>query len=98
MPLVHAFTDDEGRDYPASYWRLDNLAASRETMSAVFVFSGWASNAARLAGKRELPRRSVRVTGSAFVAIFGPAATVNVFDAGENAALLDPQFAGATKV
>lgn len=98
MPLQQSFTDAAGRDYAASYWRLDEVSASRASQRAAFVFTGWASNAARVAGRDPIGTRSVFVTGAAFLAIFGPAATVNVFSAAETAALADPQFAGATQV
>lgn len=72
--------------------------ASRSTLSAVFVLSGYVNLAAKTAGKNPIGTRSVTVTGAAFTAIFGPAAVVNVFSAGEAAALADPQFTGATQV
>jgi hypothetical protein len=99
MPFVMSYTGDDDRVSASSFWLLAHYHVDRGAGVAQCDWVGWASNAARLAGKDPLPtRKIIRLTGVQFTPIFGPGVAVDVVAALENIAATNLQFTGATRV
>lgn len=67
MALRKPYSDEFGSTHPASYWRLNGFAielgAGSGGSSATITVLGWKDEAAFLAGKVPVSRRSIVLTG-----------------------------------
>jgi hypothetical protein len=72
MAFEMEYEDKSGVTHPASYWRVGQTNLSQATKNGSIAFLGYASAAARLAGKQPIDAKTYHIAPQEYDAFFAP--------------------------